>query len=46
MLRAKTLVTLRERERERERELYFSEIEYSVFSHGVFMLDSDKPINI
>ena len=44
MLRAKTLVTLRERERERE--LYFSEIEYSVFSHGVFMLDSDKPINI
>ena len=44
MLRAKTLVTLRERERERE--LYFSEIEYSIFELGIFILDSDKPINI
>ena len=41
MLRAKTLVTLRER----ERELYFSEIEYSIFELGIFILDSDKPIN-
>ena len=39
MLRAKTLVTLR------ESELYFSEIEYSIFELGIFILDSDKPIN-
>lgn len=40
MLRAKTLVTLK-----KERELYFSEIEYSIFELGIFILDSDKPIN-
>ena len=39
MLRDKTLVTLR------ESELYFSEIEYSIFELGIFILDSDKPIN-
>lgn len=26
-------------------ELYFSEIEYSIFELGIFILDSDKPIN-
>ena len=42
MLIAKTLDTLRERERERE--LHFSEIKYSLFSDGIFTLDSNKPI--
>ena len=41
MLKAKTLGTLRER----ERELHFSEIKYSLFSDGIFTLDSNKPIN-
>ena len=42
MLKAKTLGILRERERERE--LHFSEIKYSLFSDGIFTLDSNKPI--
>ena len=42
MLKAKTPGTLRERERERE--LHFSEIKYSLFSDGIFTLDSNKPI--
>ena len=46
MLKAKNLDTLRERERERERELYFNEIKCSLFSKGLFTLDSNEPINI
>lgn len=41
MLVARTLETLRER----ERELYFNEIKCSLFSNGLFTLDSSKPIN-
>ena len=44
MLKAKNLDTLRERERERE--LYFNEIKCSLFSKGLFTLDSNEPINI
>ena len=46
MLVARTLEALRERERERERELYFNKIKYSLFSNGLFTLDSNEPINI
>ncbi len=44
MLRAKPLVTLRERKRERE--LHFSEIKCGLFSLACFIKDSDKTIEI
>ena len=44
MLVARTFEALRERERERE--LYFNKIKYSLFSNGLFTLDSNEPINI
>ena len=34
MTKAKTVEAVRERERERERELYFTNIECSLFEHG------------